>query len=77
VRISLDANELKQHPLRVGLSTAVKVDTRERNGAMLATTPATKPVAETDVYANDFAKAEAEAEAIVRANLASASSASR
>jgi membrane fusion protein (multidrug efflux system) len=55
----------------------VKVDTRERNGAMLATTPATKPVAETDVYANDFAKAEAEAEAIVRANLASASSASR
>jgi membrane fusion protein (multidrug efflux system) len=77
VRISLDANELKQHPLRVGLSTAVKVDTRERNGAMLAATPATRPVAETDVYANDFAKAEAEAEAIVRANLASASSASR
>ena len=77
VRISLDAKELKDHPLRVGLSTAVKVDTHERNGAMLATAPATKPVAETDVYASDFAKAEAEADSIVRANLAPASSASR
>ncbi len=73
VRISLDAKELEQHPLRVGLSTAVKVDTRDRSGTMLATAPATKPVAETDVYANDFAKAEAEADAIVRANLAPAS----
>jgi membrane fusion protein, multidrug efflux system len=73
VRISLDAKELDQHPLRVGLSTAVKVDTHDRNGSVLATAPATKPVAETDVYANDFAKAEAEADAIVRANLAPAS----
>jgi len=78
VRISLDAKELQQHPLRVGLSTSVKVDTRERNGAVLATAPVTKPVAETDVYASDFAKAESEADAIVRANLApAATSASR
>jgi membrane fusion protein (multidrug efflux system) len=78
VRISLDAKELQQHPLRVGLSTSVKVDTRERNGPVLATAPATKPVAETDVYASDFAKAESEADAIVRANLApAATSASR
>jgi len=73
VRISIDAKELKDHPLRVGLSTAVKVDTHERTGAVLANAPVTKPVAETDVYANDFAKAEAEADAIVRANLAPAS----
>ena len=77
VRISLDPNELQKHPLRVGLSTSVKVDTHDRNGAVLATAPATKPVAETDVYASDFAKAEQEADAIVRANLAPASSASR
>jgi membrane fusion protein (multidrug efflux system) len=77
VRISLDAKELQDHPLRVGLSTAIKVDTHERNGAVLANTPAMKPVAETDVYASDFAKAEQEADAIVRANLAPASSASR
>ncbi len=73
VRISIDAKELQEHPLRVGLSTSVKVDTHDRNGAVLSTSPATKPVAETDVYASDFAKAEAEADAIVRANLAPAS----
>ena len=72
VRVSLDPKELDQHPLRVGLSTAVKIDTHERNGAVLASAPATKPVAETDVYERDFAKAEAEADAIVRANLAQA-----
>ena len=71
VRISLDPAELGKHPLRVGLSTSVKVDTHDRSGAVLASAPATKPVAETDVYANDFAKAEAEADAIVRANLGS------
>jgi membrane fusion protein (multidrug efflux system) len=70
VRVSLDPKELDQHPLRVGLSTAVKVDTHERKGPVLATSPTTKPVAETDVYDRDFAKAEAEADAIVRANLA-------
>jgi membrane fusion protein (multidrug efflux system) len=72
VRISLEPKELDQHPLRVGLSTAVKVDTHERNGRVLAIAPATRPVAETDVYDRDFAKAEAEADAIVRANLAQA-----
>jgi membrane fusion protein (multidrug efflux system) len=69
VRVSLDPKELDQHPLRVGLSTAVKVDTHDRNGTVLATAPVTKPVAETDVYERDFAKAETEADAIVRANL--------
>ncbi|MET0229576.1 MAG: HlyD family efflux transporter periplasmic adaptor subunit [Rhodanobacteraceae bacterium] len=69
VRISLDPKELEKHPLRIGLSTSVKVDTRDHDGAVLATAPATKPVGETDVYASDFAKAEAEAEAVVKENL--------
>jgi membrane fusion protein (multidrug efflux system) len=69
VRISLDPKELEKHPLRIGLSTSVKVDTHDRNGAVLATAPVTKPVAETDVYASDFAKAEAEASAVVTENL--------
>jgi membrane fusion protein (multidrug efflux system) len=72
VRISLDPNELQKHPLRVGLSTSVKVDTHDRNGAVLATAPVTKPVAETDVYASDFAKAEAEANEVVKENLGAA-----
>jgi membrane fusion protein (multidrug efflux system) len=74
VRVGLDPKELDQHPLRVGLSTSVKVDTHERNGPVLATAPVTKPIAETDVYARDIAKAEVEADAIVRANLASTAS---
>jgi membrane fusion protein, multidrug efflux system len=69
VRISLDPSELQKHPLRVGLSTSVKIDTHDRNGAVLATAPATRPVAETDVYASDFAKAEAEASEVVKENL--------
>ena len=69
VRIALDPNELQKHPLRVGLSTSVKVDTHDRNGAVLAAAPVTKPVAETDVYASDFAKAEAEANEVVKENL--------
>ena len=70
VRIAIDAKELEKHPLRIGLSTAVKVDTHERNGPVLASSPAAKAVAETDVYSSDFAKAEAEADVVVRANLA-------
>lgn len=69
VRIALDPQQLEKHPLRVGLSTAVKVDTHERSGRMLADAGANAPVGQTDVYARDVAKADAEADAIVAANL--------
>ena len=73
VRVALDAQQLEKYPLRVGLSTSVKVDTHERSGQVLASaTATTTPVAQTDVYARDFAKAEAEADAIVVANLPAA-----
>jgi len=36
VRISLDAKELASHPLRVGLSMEVTVDTHDRRGRMLS-----------------------------------------
>ena len=64
VRIALDPRELAEHPLRIGLSTEVNVDT--------ATPPAAVPppvVAGTDVYALDAAQVDAEAEAIIAANL--------
>jgi len=38
VRIALDSNELRQHPLRLGLSMRVEVDTHDRSGAVLVTT---------------------------------------
>ncbi|MBX3689914.1 efflux RND transporter periplasmic adaptor subunit [Dokdonella sp.] len=72
VRIALDPRQLEQHPLRIGLSTTVKVDTHKRDGRMLASAPATAAVAQTDVYAGDLAKADAEAEAIINANLPAA-----
>ncbi len=71
VRIALDPQQLEKSPLRIGLSTSVKVDTHDRNGRVLAGANANAAVAQTDVYERDFAKAEAEADAIVAANLPS------
>jgi membrane fusion protein (multidrug efflux system) len=36
VRIALDPEQLKAHPLRVGLSTTVTVDVRDKSGALIA-----------------------------------------
>ena len=48
VRIELDANQLAKHPLRIGLSTLVKVDTSNREGQMLANQIRTSPVYESN-----------------------------
>jgi membrane fusion protein, multidrug efflux system len=69
VRILIDPQQLEKHPLRVGLSTSVKIDTHDRSGRVLAGAPSLTPVSQTDVYARDFSRAEAEADAIVAANL--------
>jgi membrane fusion protein (multidrug efflux system) len=37
VRIALDAKDLKEHPLRVGLSTKVSVDVRDVSGPLVTT----------------------------------------
>ena len=49
VRVSLDPKELKDHPLRVGLSMIAKVDIHDEGGQSLASTPAASPL-ETNVY---------------------------
>ncbi|GAB3628488.1 hemolysin D [Pandoraea terrae] len=49
VRIALDADQLKQHPLRVGLSMQAKVNVRSTEGKELAEAPA-MPVYSTEVY---------------------------
>src|SRR5699024_9319582 len=36
VRITLDPGELKAHPLRIGLSMSVDIDTHDRDGKVLA-----------------------------------------
>jgi membrane fusion protein (multidrug efflux system) len=69
VRIAFDPKELEKYPLRVGLSTEVKVDTHDRSGAVLAPATTSGSVAQTDVYTADAPAADAAADAIVRANL--------
>ena len=71
VRIALDPKELQRHPLRVGLSAAVTVRITDSNGAVLAQSSVNAPEASTQVYQRDLAKADAEAAAVVRANLGS------
>ncbi|MES2490878.1 MAG: HlyD family secretion protein [Pseudomonadota bacterium] len=71
VRITLDEQQLQKYPLRIGLSTTVKVDTTDRSGAVLAVASAAQAVASTEVYVQDLAKAEAEADAVIRANMPS------
>ncbi|MGD0503085.1 MAG: HlyD family efflux transporter periplasmic adaptor subunit [Steroidobacteraceae bacterium] len=69
VRIELDAQDLAQAPLRVGLSATVTVDTTDRDGPVLAGKSADRPVADTQVYNQDLDQANAAAEAIVARNL--------
>mgnify|MGYP000920342212 CR=1 FL=1 len=69
VRIALDAAQLAEHPLRVGLSMEVTVDTKERGGASLAEAPRQEPVAQTAVYASADEGADADVARIIRANL--------
>ncbi|MFI4913811.1 MAG: efflux RND transporter periplasmic adaptor subunit [Steroidobacterales bacterium] len=69
VRIELDPQELARHPLRIGLSADVDVDTRDQSGTVLATSPASSAVSDTGVYAGDLAAAQAQADTIIRVSL--------
>lgn len=39
VRVALDAGQLRDHPLRIGLSVAVSIDTRDRTGPVMSPAP--------------------------------------
>jgi membrane fusion protein (multidrug efflux system) len=69
VRIALDNRELDKHPLRVGLSTDVKVDITDDKGPVLAQATALQPVAQTSVYDRMMSKADDEARRVIQANL--------
>jgi membrane fusion protein (multidrug efflux system) len=72
VRIAIDPQDLKSHPLRIGLSTTVTVDTTSRDGPVLASEPSGEAARDTAVYAQDLDKANAEADAVIRRNLGAA-----
>ena len=68
VRIALDPEELRAHPLRIGLSTRVKVETVDADGQQLAQSVPEKPVLSTDAYELNNAEIKARIAQIIRDN---------
>jgi membrane fusion protein, multidrug efflux system len=68
VRVAIDAEDLRKHPLRIGLSTDVNVDTHDRDGRVLSDTARARPLASTNVYEQEMGEADQHAEEIIRAN---------
>jgi len=75
VRIRLDPQELAAHPLRVGLSMSVSIDTHDRSGPVLASTPSAERPLETKAYEHALADAARLEHEIVQANLGQGSAA--
>jgi membrane fusion protein (multidrug efflux system) len=66
VRIELDQKELEAHPLRIGLSMQVDVDTRDESGSQLGAALNTRY--RTDVFADYGAQADDEIARIIAQN---------
>lgn len=75
VRIALKAEELKAHPLRVGLSMEARVDVSRTDGKILADAPRRQAVAQTAVFDQLHREADGEVRRIIAANLGRASGA--
>jgi membrane fusion protein (multidrug efflux system) len=73
VRIHINAEELARHPLRVGLSTEVKVNLRDQSGPVLAQQPPQKASFSTQVYDRQLADADAMITRLIHENSAAAS----
>ncbi|MYM90439.1 HlyD family efflux transporter periplasmic adaptor subunit [Rugamonas sp. FT82W] len=69
VRIALDAKELAEHPLRIGLSTTVTVDVSKTDGPVLGAAMPQAPVYSTQALAQPLQQAATAADAIVARNL--------
>lgn len=68
VRIELDPQDIAKHPLRIGLSTLVKVDTTNKEGSVLATTVRQQAAYASDALAIDLTPVNRMIADIVRAN---------
>ncbi len=69
VRIALDPEVLAAHPLRVGLSMSVSVDTHDQTGQPVVEAAVSEPVAQTQVYAAHLKDADRVIQSIIGANL--------
>ena len=68
VRIALDPAELARHPLQLGLSMQVDVDTHERSGELRPMEPRTAPAYQTRAYASLTELADERVAAVIKAN---------
>jgi membrane fusion protein (multidrug efflux system) len=76
VRIALRPDELKEQPLRPGLSALVSIDVHDFDQSPNASTARPEPNASnSSIFDNDLAEAKAQAEKIVNANLVGAADA--
>lgn len=69
VRIAIDAKQLADNPLRIGLSMKAEVSLRDQNGTVLPTTTAKGQVFDTDVYAKQLHSADDVIHEIIQSNL--------
>lgn len=69
VRIALDEKDVSSHPLRIGLSMDVNVDTSDRNGPVLAAAPRDTTVAQTQVFDKQLQDADADIQRIIASNV--------
>jgi membrane fusion protein (multidrug efflux system) len=68
VRIALDPKELASHPLQVGLSLAVQIDTHERGGPRLTREPSGAQAQSTAVFDANERRATEAVQRIIREN---------
>lgn len=68
VRIELDKQQIAKHPLRIGLSMDVTVDTADRQGPVLADKPRNSIVYQTDALTYDLTPVNTLIADIIRAN---------
>jgi membrane fusion protein (multidrug efflux system) len=77
VRIHINADQLRDHPLRIGLSTVVDVDLHDQSGPVLAQQPPQKASFSTNVYDQQLGEADAMISRLIHDNSAAGSTAQR
>jgi membrane fusion protein, multidrug efflux system len=69
VRVGLDAEEIKTHPLRIGLSMETTVDLRDQDGLLVPVTHLGSPTYETPIYEEEERGDEVLIERVIDENL--------
>jgi membrane fusion protein (multidrug efflux system) len=72
VRIALDPADLAKYPLRVGMSTAVEINTHDRSGSVLTSLPLANSPTTTPVFDAQLKAAESKADGIIAREAAGA-----